>query len=429
MHSLGFFAAAGDLTLRAATRLAGLSLCSALQGTKDYERNRPYICVHRVFRYTPTFLLRTRRSVAVQSRIYCCLAAAESEWAHPHRTLEEAFSADRLNRVLQFLPCLLASTGDRILLFNRPADPQWEPPEGVEFQFLDEGPWDPLRDRAEPWLWAQSKAAAEYFSLPDRTKLLRTLASKSTLAQWGLAPPASCWVSSEEQLQQWLSHNPGPAVAKRALQSSGRGHLFLKEPSLECFQAPSPALRRIHLAIQENGGVLVQPWWERLFDFSSQWWCDSTPRYVGSTILLNTPAGRYVGSVVGPPGRLEELLKEHWHEHTRQCQRALQRAYALGYTGPIGMDAMVVASQEGPRLVPIVEINPRHTMGWLACRLQQTQPGSWLHVEWRKTPKPGRFPRQIFHQGQREPIGVQPHLTWSDEVPKSLFHGLLHCFS
>lgn len=361
----------------------------------------------------------------MQSRIHFCLAAAESEWAHPHRTLEEAFSANRLNRMLQFLPCLLASSGDQIFLFNRPADPQWVPPKGVEFRFLDEGPWDPLQERAEPWLWAQSKAAAEYFSLSDWTELLRTLASKSTLAQWGLAPPSSCWVSSEEQLQQWLTLHPGPAVAKRSLQSSGRGHLFLREPCLECFQAPSPALQRILLAIQDDGGVLVQPWWERLFDFSSQWWCDSTPRHVGSTILLNTPAGRYVGSVIGPPGSLEDLLQDWWVEHYRCCQQVLQRAYALGYTGPIGMDAMVIVSPEGPRLVPIVEINPRHTMGWVACRVQQMQPGSWLHVDWRKTAEPGRFPRQVFHQGRREMIGVQPHFAWSDQAPKSLLEGWL----
>jgi hypothetical protein len=353
---------------------------------------------------------------SARSRIYCCLASAEAEWAAPHRSLEEAFAADRLNRVLQFLPCLLAAPGDQILLCNRPEDPLWRPPEGVDLRFLDDVDKDAARGLLEPWLWAQSRAASAYFGLPDQTRLMRKLASKATLVQWGLAPQGSCWVTSDEELRQWLSLNHGPAVAKRALDSSGRGHLLIKAPDEDSAEDLHPVCR----IIEAEGGVVLQPWWERLFDFSSQWWCASTPAYVGSTIMRNSPRGRYLGSLVGPRGQLEEFLQDHWLEHVRHSHLVLQHAFELGYSGPVGIDAMMIATREGPRLVPIVELNPRHTMGWLACTLQKTQPGSWLNFEWAKSREEGPFPRTIAQGGQQEKIGVQPRCVWSHCAPSRL---------
>ena len=53
----------------------------------------------------------------------------------------------------------------------------------------------------------------------------------------------------------------------------------------------------------------------------------------------------------------------------------LQRA---GFVGPVGIDALVYrTSQGGCRLKPVVEINPRYTMGRLTLELmKQTGPGS-----------------------------------------------------
>ena len=40
--------------------------------------------------------------------------------------------------------------------------------------------------------------------------------------------------------------------------------------------------------------------------------------------------------------------------------KALQ---AVGYTGPAGIDAMIVQTSNGYKIRPIVEVNPRYTMG------------------------------------------------------------------
>ncbi len=50
-----------------------------------------------------------------------------------------------------------------------------------------------------------------------------------------------------------------------------------------------------------------------------------------------------------------------------------------GFIGPVGIDAFVYRTAEGAyRLKPVVEINPRYTMGRLTLELmQQTCPGSF----------------------------------------------------
>jgi hypothetical protein len=58
--------------------------------------------------------------------------------------------------------------------------------------------------------------------------------------------------------------------------------------------------------------------------------------------------------------------------------RALEpRLAEVGFRGPVGVDAFVHATPEGPRLKPVVEINPRYTIGRLTLELMRAvAPGS-----------------------------------------------------
>jgi hypothetical protein len=73
----------------------------------------------------------------------------------------------------------------------------------------------------------------------------------------------------------------------------------------------------------------------------------------------------------GPGFRLEELYGEVFSDLETELKRA-------GYRGPVGIDAFVYRTAGGTcRLKPVVEINPRYTMGRVTLELmRQLCPGS-----------------------------------------------------
>ena len=54
--------------------------------------------------------------------------------------------------------------------------------------------------------------------------------------------------------------------------------------------------------------------------------------------------------------------------------------HEIGHRGPVGIDAMVVHTEAGLRMVPILEVNPRITMGRIAIALhkQTGSRGGWF---------------------------------------------------
>ena len=57
-----------------------------------------------------------------------------------------------------------------------------------------------------------------------------------------------------------------------------------------------------------------------------------------------------------------------------------EAAAALGFKGPLGIDCLVAQTPEGPRLQPILEVNPRTTMGRIALALSDrcAGPAAWM---------------------------------------------------
>jgi hypothetical protein len=149
----------------------------------------------------------------------------------------------------------------------------------------------------------------------------------------------------------------------------------------------------------ENGRPLViEPWLEREVDFSIQLEMGTEGlKLCGYTGLINDRKGQFQAN----------WAETHHHRRipasviacfpeTPDISRRLQQLYAgifvlleaelrrADYLGPIGIDAFVYRTPEGGcRLKPIVEINPRYTMGRLTVELmKQTCPGScgWFRL-------------------------------------------------
>ncbi len=330
-------------------------------------------------------------------------------------------------RDLEVLPAFLARRDDVVLVERTPSN-QWMAsvvaagfalPEFVE---LRGGRIDPACSlpgrkisRIRPWGWA-----------PDSVALLGPLAPNSDDGGPNPTqrdPIAMARLHSKATGAEWLgefleSHGPSPwlcttdtvgrvarsateatalvkeiragghhrVVVKESLGLAGANAIRLWEPEL------LPAQRRwMEKACASGRTLVVEPWLERLADFSLQLEIeDSGARLLGFAGLEVDARGQYVGNRVspsphGPPRAAMELLRGQGLMPPSAL--AFLKDFAAfvgrrlageGYRGPAGIDAFVYRDSRGAsRLKPLVEINPRHTMGRVAIELMRgVCPGS-----------------------------------------------------
>jgi uncharacterized ferritin-like protein (DUF455 family) len=181
-------------------------------------------------------------------------------------------------------------------------------------------------------------------------------------------------------------------VAKQSFGLAGQNSLRLWEPELLESQR-----RWMYELLQSGQELMIEPWLDRQVDFSVQLEMEPTGLNLrGFTGLVNDHRGQFQANWASPnfrrhlpalvPGLFAQpgisvRLNALYQQIVEQLEPELRQA---GYFGPIGIDAFVY---QGPgdvcRLKPIVEINPRYTMGRLTLELmRQACPGTYglLHL-------------------------------------------------
>jgi hypothetical protein len=177
-------------------------------------------------------------------------------------------------------------------------------------------------------------------------------------------------------------------VVKEAIGLAGSNAVRLFEPELLDVHR-----RWMTKALLKGRQLVIEPWLERELDFSVQ--LEMTPqglKLCGYTGLLNDTKGQFQGNWAEShhhtriPSRVVALFRE-----LPDISRMLLQLYVdiftfleselrrTDYFGPLGIDAFVYRDGAGqPRLKPIVEINPRYTMGRVTVELmRQTCQGSF----------------------------------------------------
>jgi uncharacterized ferritin-like protein (DUF455 family) len=176
-------------------------------------------------------------------------------------------------------------------------------------------------------------------------------------------------------------------VAKEALGLAGRNAIRLWEPEVSAAQ-----MQWLARAVQNGRQLVIEPWLERALDFSIQ--LEMGPRHLklcGYTGLRNDPKGQFQANWAEPnyerriPASVTALFRES-PDISGRFQRLYRDIFSLletelreaGFMGPIGVDAFVYRTAQGDyRLKPVVEINPRYTMGRLTLELMKRAcPGS-----------------------------------------------------
>jgi uncharacterized ferritin-like protein (DUF455 family) len=176
-------------------------------------------------------------------------------------------------------------------------------------------------------------------------------------------------------------------VVKQAFGLAGHNALRLWEPELLVTQR-----RWMEKSLQGGRQLVVEPWLERLADFSAQLEMEPTGlRLLGYTGLHTDAKGQFIANTAAPnfaralPIAVLECFRDRpaaaasLHTLLADLIKLLGvELRAAGYSGPVGVDAFVYRDQQGhARLKPVVEINPRYTMGRLLLELmKRTAPGT-----------------------------------------------------
>ncbi|MCB1098531.1 MAG: DUF455 family protein [Verrucomicrobiae bacterium] len=180
-------------------------------------------------------------------------------------------------------------------------------------------------------------------------------------------------------------------VLKAAFGVSGRGMMRVDAASLQ----DDRTIGWINNTLQRHGAIVVEPWFERVFDLSMQYEIKrSADRrtceviFKGGTRLINDERGQFRACqvshqlVCGMPSKVARFFHSHpgrdgWarelFERTIPAQLS-ESLLATEFEGPLGIDAFVFMDQASGslRLQPIVEINPRFTFGRLAVELRRS---------------------------------------------------------
>ena len=257
-----------------------------------------------------------------------------------------------------------------------------------------------------PWAWS-----------PDAVDTLRPHAgvvSKKVKWQWRNDYPLQ-WLSKEVglRLERELGVSDKRIVMCRDTESAlamAADDVFLFKAAYSCAgrghrrsdQNPNGLQQWLKKTIAAHGSVLAEPWLDRVVDFSALYEVrDGEVDLVGMTRIENDTAGRFRGIRVAP--KWSKLLEKEVAEFLFSKERCMQwyqgkipRAIARllpGYSGPVGVDAMVYRRSDGTlALRHVVEMNVRMTMGRVALELQRKlAPSGWGRFRiMRKKSKPGK---------------------------------------
>ncbi|QOL15827.1 hypothetical protein [Dickeya dianthicola] len=202
--------------------------------------------------------------------------------------------------------------------------------------------------------------------LPDAENVSR-LSSKTWSNQWVRAhqlPGDAEVITDVAQLRGYASGcSDGGFIIKDPYGVAGRGAIHITSPSI---------LENIcrHLDKQVATGkmleLLVQPFFPRLSDFSAHLAIGTTGsiEWLGLRQMQNNGL-TYNGSGALSSSLTQRLTAEHYQDRVIELAADMARE---GYFGPICIDAMLLNDN---RIIPVLEVNPRVSMGLLSLLLEK----------------------------------------------------------
>lgn len=251
-----------------------------------------------------------------------------------------------------------------------------------------------------PWAWspevtqlfaplAHNPTENTHFPWQDlrHSSLFQRTLSQQAVTELGLSHNSSYSFTQPEEAFSFLEkHLPtAPYLLKPQFSCAGRGQLQLKQNSPP--QTYHPWIKR---NLKQQGTIVIEPFLPRILDFSALYDLtkDGEVRFLSFTQLKTDSQGRYQGTKVAPkignlfPSELtvkfhQEIITSNQglHSGTDFYRKILPKTLSnllSPYSGPVAVDAFFYQFPgEEIKIRPLVEINPRCSMGRIAHNLRR----------------------------------------------------------
>lgn len=297
----------------------------------------------------------------------------ETELAHLPGTYRRLPSSDALNRRLAAHLLWLARPGDALLLSEPWSEHLRGEAQRREVKLISPANAEPQTARIfTPWGWTPSavaagrQAGAIVRSVPFDTvaRVNSKLWSHALEVELGLKLPGAATADTFEELREIVAHAcPGSNdkwVVKSPFGFAARDRVLGRGPFME-----EPQAKWSERRLAKGETLIFQPWLEVVREYGVV--MEISPlgelEIQGISDLQTNGAGTGTGYILGRPpagSRVREL---------ESIARLVgERLFKEGYHGPAGVDAL----EHAGGLHPLLEINARYTMGFVALAVERS---------------------------------------------------------
>ncbi len=217
--------------------------------------------------------------------------------------------------------------------------------------------------------------------------------SKSAIANQ--QSPMECWLCSEAEIGMAVNSVNAALDAVASIRARGHHKVVLKESigvagsnSIRLLEPEVLDKQKSWIANAVDSGreVVVEPWLDRVLDFSAQLEMTTAGiKLCGYTGLLNDAKGQFQANWAEPKhersfpatvlstlGVTPRAVNEIQIFYTNLFAALEKELRLVDFLGPLGIDCFVYRDATGSmKLKPVVEINPRYTMGRLTVELMK----------------------------------------------------------
>lgn len=198
--------------------------------------------------------------------------------------------------------------------------------------------------------------------------LIKKISSKSFSFEWWSQsyPLQGSVCKSWEEIERFVDDKQW--LFKKAHSMSGRGHFVISKDKIEDLKK--------QIEVNNDSSCVIEPLYERVRDVSALWLPEEN-KYIYYNNLVDNKFQWRACQLSQELNNEIQMNYPQWIESLNELKNHLQM---LGYVGPFSVDAFTYKSEEGIKLYPGSEINPRKTMGWVTYHLNKIFNKNWVEL-------------------------------------------------